>query len=54
VNTNGGFFEAITNGACVDPLTFSIVDATGRQTTALLHNVEGTEDAPAARPPRYP
>ena len=46
VNTNGGFFEAITNGSCVDPLTFSILDATGRQTTATLHNVEGTEDAP--------
>lgn len=46
VNTNGGSFEAITNGACVDPLVFSIVDATGRQTTAELHNVEGTQDAP--------
>ena len=51
VNTNGGFFRAITNGACVDPLTFSIVDATGRQTTALLRNVEGTVDAPIATPP---
>ncbi len=49
VNTNGGFFEAITNGSCVDPLTFSILDATGRQTTATLHNVPGTEvpEAPA-------
>jgi hypothetical protein len=47
VNTNGGFFRAITNGSCVNPLTFSIVDATGRQTTAELKNVEGTEDAPA-------
>jgi len=48
VNTNGGSFRAITNGSCVDPLVFSIVDATGRQTTAELHNVEGTEDAPTA------
>ena len=46
VNANGGFFEAITNGSCVDPLTFSILDATGRQTTTKLTNVEGTEDAP--------
>ena len=51
VNTNGGFFRAITNGSCVDPLVFSIVDATGRQTTAELHNVEGTEDAPTTTPP---
>ncbi len=29
VNTNGGFFEATTNGSCVDPLTFSIVDNDG-------------------------
>jgi len=50
VNTNGGFFRATTNGSCVDPLTFSIVDATGRQTTALLHNVEGTEDVPVVTP----
>ncbi len=50
VNTNGGFFRAITNGACVDPLTFSILDATGRQTTALLHNVEGTEEPPTVTP----
>ena len=50
VNTNGGFFRAITNGSCVDPLTFSILDATGRQTTATLHNVEGTEDVPVVTP----
>lgn len=46
VNVAGGFFEATTNGACVDPLTFSIVDATGRQTTAELHNVPGTTARP--------
>ncbi|MEP7208487.1 MAG: hypothetical protein ABI920_16235 [Casimicrobiaceae bacterium] len=42
VNQPGGFFEAITNGTCVQPLTFSILDATGRQTTATLNNVPGT------------
>ena len=50
VNTNGGSFEAITNGTCVDPLVFSIVDATGLQTTAELTNVEGTADAPVVTP----
>jgi hypothetical protein len=43
----GGFFEAITNGTCVNPLTFTIVDATGRQITAQLINQPGT----AAPPP---
>ena len=51
VNASGGFFEAITNGSCVDPLTFSILDATGRQTTATLSNVEGTNDRTAVAPP---
>ena len=50
VNASGGFFEAITNGSCVDPLVFSILDATGRQITALLSNVEGT----VVRPPPTP
>ena len=46
VNAAGGFFEAITNGTCVDPLTFSILDATGRQTTATLSNTPGTATRP--------
>ena len=50
VNANGGFFRAVTNGDCVDPLTFSILDATGRQTTAKLINVEGTTDVPVVPP----
>jgi hypothetical protein len=50
VNASGGSYQAITNGSCVDPLTFSIFDATGRQTTATLSNVEGTADAPVAAP----
>jgi len=49
VNTNGGSFRATTNGTCVNPLLFSIVDATGLQTTAELNNVEGeNERAPTA------
>jgi hypothetical protein len=51
VNVNGGFFEAITNGYCVDPMTFSILDATGRQTTATLSNVEGENERTTVAPP---
>jgi hypothetical protein len=54
VTMEGGFFEALTNGTCLDPLTFSIVDATGRQTTALLHNVEGTTAVPVPPTPTSP
>jgi len=56
----GGFFEAITNGTCVNPLTFTIVDATGRQITADLINQPGTAAPPpppagpiAVTPPSY-
>jgi hypothetical protein len=51
VNFSGGSFEAITNGACVNPLTFTIVDAIGRQTTATLINTVGTATPP---PPPSP
>ena len=44
VTTAGGFFEAITNGTCVDPLVFSIFDAVGLQTTSTLHNKAATSD----------
>jgi len=47
VNVAGGAFGVITNGTCVDPLVISILDATGVQTTATLHNLVGT----AAPPP---
>ncbi len=50
VNAAGGFFEAVTNGTCVDPVTFSILDATGRQTTATLQNLPGTDDRPGPAP----
>jgi len=42
VGFSGGSFEAITNGTCVKPLVFTIVDAIGRQTTAQLTNDIGT------------
>ena len=47
VPKSGGFFEAITNGACVDPLQFTIVDSAGKQTSATLINKVGTTTAPA-------
>ncbi len=47
VSYSGAYFEAITNGTCVDPLTFTIVDSAGKQTTALLHNTVGTTAPPA-------
>jgi len=48
VARSGGFFEAITNGACVDPLQFTIVDSAGKQTTASLINTPGTAAPPSA------
>jgi hypothetical protein len=51
VFTSGGSFEIITNGSCVNPLTFTIVDAIGRQTTAQLINTLGTATPP---PPPSP
>ena len=42
VSFSGGSFGAITNGTCLDPLVFTIVDATGLQTTAQLTNAVGT------------
>jgi hypothetical protein len=42
VAASGGFFEVRTNGTCVDPLTFSILDSAGKQTTATLTNTPGT------------
>lgn len=46
VLNSGGFFEATTNGSCVDPLTFTIVDSAGKQTTATLINQAGTGTPP--------
>jgi len=50
VAVSGGFFEAVTNGTCVDPLVFSIVDATSLQTTATLHNKPGTSTGGTSTP----
>ena len=46
VLASGQPFTAITNGACVNPLVFSIVDAVGLQTTATLINTVGTGSPP--------
>jgi hypothetical protein len=54
VTASGGYFEAITTGACVDPLTFSILDAAGKQTTALLSNIPGTNAPPTPPTPPPP
>ncbi len=52
VARSGDFFEAITNGACVDPLVFTIADSAGKQTTASLINKPGTATPPG--PPVAP
>jgi len=51
VLTSGGAFLAITNGTCVNPLIFTIRDATGLQTTASLQNLLGSSPPPAAPAP---
>lgn len=48
VAKSGGFFEAITNGTCVNPLTFTISDAAGKQTTATINNIAGSGVPPSA------
>ena len=50
VAASGGFFEAITNSACVNPLVFTIVDSAGKQVTANLINQPGTATPPAPGP----
>ena len=42
VSQSGGFFSAVTNGSCVNPLVFTITDSAGKQTTSQLQNVPGT------------
>src|SRR6202521_5786578 len=48
---SGGAFEAVTNGTCVNPVVFTIVDAIGRQTTATMINAPGTMVIPPPAPP---
>jgi hypothetical protein len=55
VQRNGDAFRATTNGSCVNPLTFTIVDAAGKITTATLANVPGTANPPTSpTPPTTP
>ena len=51
VTASGGSFRATTNGTCVAPLTFTIADAAGKQTTAELENLPGSADIPTEPPP---
>jgi hypothetical protein len=46
VLTSGDYFEATTNGACVDPLVFTIVDSAGKQVTSNLINKPGAGAPP--------
>ena len=50
VLNSGGSFRATTNGSCVNPLVFTIVDAAGKTTTATLVNVPGTVAPPGGTP----
>jgi len=47
VAASGGFFEAITNGTCVNPLQFTITDTAGKTTTSQLINAPGKDTPPA-------
>ena len=51
VQMSGGFFTAVTNGTCVNPLTFTITDAQGLNTSAQLLNLVGTTAPPVTPPP---
>jgi hypothetical protein len=50
VQNSGSYFGAITNGTCVNPLQFTIVDSAGKTTSASLINTpgSGTPVAPTA------
>jgi hypothetical protein len=52
VGTSGGFFSAVTNGTCVNPLVFTISDTAGKQITATLQNVLGTIATPPVPAPQ--
>jgi hypothetical protein len=51
VTRSGSFFEAVTNGTCVNPLVFTIADAAGKQVQSTLQNVPGTQPPAAPTPP---
>ncbi len=48
ITSNGGYFRATTRGSCVNPVTFTITDATGRTITAELINQDGAEEPPVS------
>ena len=50
VTAAGGFFEAITNGNCADPVTFVITDAQGLTTTATMSIQPGSAAPPSTTP----
>jgi len=54
VEVSGGFFGVVTNGTCVNPLVFTIVDSVGRQTKANLINQPGTTEPPTPPTPPTP
>lgn len=54
VLASGSSFRATTNGTCVDPLVFTIVDSAGKQTTTTLINRPGTLTPPSAPTPTPP
>jgi hypothetical protein len=54
VAASGLPFTVLTNGACVNPLVFTIRDANGLQTTATLINNPGTAAPPTPPPPTPP
>jgi hypothetical protein len=51
VTQDGGVFRVVTNGSCVNPLTFTIVDAAGKVTTATLANLPGASSGSGPTPP---
>lgn len=53
VPASGSPFRVTTNGTCVDPVVFTIVDAAGKTTSATLSNRPGTQNPPSA-PPTIP
>lgn len=47
IGASGGFFRVTTNGTCVNPVTFTVLDASGKLTTATLANIPGTQAPPS-------
>jgi hypothetical protein len=43
VDTQGGSFDVVVLGGCVDPATITVVDALGRRVTATVQNIPAEE-----------